>query len=109
MNNMYHPTISCALNSLRPSAAFIVRGSTYSGIEWLSEDQTIPTEEEVNAEILLLTQQWESKQYQRDRQEEYPNFVDYIDGLVKGDQDQMQAYIDACNAVKQKYPKPPQE
>ncbi len=91
MNNIYHPPISCALSSLRPSAAFIVRGSTYSGIEWLSEDQSIPTEDEVNAEILLLTQQWESKQYQRDRQEEYPNFVDYIDGLVKGDQDQMKA------------------
>jgi hypothetical protein len=37
---------------------------------------------------------------------EYPPITDYIDGIVKGDQAQVQAYIDACLAVKAKYPKP---
>lgn len=37
---------------------------------------------------------------------EYPDFKDYLDGIVKGDQAQIQAYIDACLAVKAKYPKP---
>jgi hypothetical protein len=45
-------------------------------------------------------------QYQRDRAAEYPSITDYIDGVVKGDQTQIQAYIDACLAVKAKYPKP---
>ena len=45
-------------------------------------------------------------QYQRDRAAEYPPMTDYIDGIVKGDQAQIQAYIDACLAVKAKYPKP---
>lgn len=45
-------------------------------------------------------------QYQRNRQLEYPPIEDYIDGVVKGDQAQIQSYIDACLAVKQKYPKP---
>lgn len=45
-------------------------------------------------------------QYQRDRAAEYPPMADYIDGIVKGDQAQVQAYIDACLAVKAKYPKP---
>lgn len=45
-------------------------------------------------------------QYQRDRAAEYPSINDYIDGVVKGDQAQIQAYIDACLAVKAKYPKP---
>lgn len=40
------------------------------------------------------------------RQEEYPPMTDYIDGVVKGDQEQMQRYIEACLAVKLKYPKP---
>jgi hypothetical protein len=40
------------------------------------------------------------------RSAEYPDFREYLDGIVKGDQTQVQAYIDACNAVKQKYPKP---
>lgn len=45
-------------------------------------------------------------QYQRQRAAEYPPMTDYIDGIVKGDQAQVQAYIDACLAVKAKYPKP---
>jgi hypothetical protein len=40
------------------------------------------------------------------RQAEYPNLLDYIDGVVKGDQAQIDAYIAACQAVKTKYPKP---
>lgn len=39
------------------------------------------------------------------RRAEYPDFKDYIDGLVKGDTAQMQAYIDECLAVKARYPK----
>ena len=40
------------------------------------------------------------------RASEYPPITDYIDGVVKGDTEQVQAYIDACLAVKAKYPKP---
>lgn len=40
------------------------------------------------------------------RANEYPPMSDYLDGIVKGDQAQVQAYIDACLAVKAKYPKP---
>lgn len=40
------------------------------------------------------------------RAAEYPPVTDYLDGIVKGDQAQVQAYIDACLAVKAKYPKP---
>jgi len=40
------------------------------------------------------------------RQAEYPQITDYIDGVVKGDQEQIDDYIAACQAVKTKYPKP---
>lgn len=43
---------------------------------------------------------WEDK-----RIAEYPPITEYIDGVVKGDNAQVQAYIDACLAVKAKYPK----
>jgi len=43
--------------------------------------------------------------YQQLRAAEYPPYADYLDGIVKGDQAQVQAYIDACLAVKAKYPK----
>lgn len=44
--------------------------------------------------------------YSELRAAEYPDFREYLDGIVKGDQTQVQAYIDACLAVKAKYPKP---
>jgi hypothetical protein len=40
------------------------------------------------------------------RRQEYPPIEDYVDGIVKGDQVQIQKYIDDCLAVKAKYPKP---
>ena len=43
--------------------------------------------------------------YAEKRAAEYPSYIDYLDGVVKGDQAQVQAYIDACLAVKAKYPK----
>jgi hypothetical protein len=39
------------------------------------------------------------------RQAEYPSIIDYIDGVVKGDQTQINKYIADCQAVKAKYPK----
>jgi len=44
--------------------------------------------------------------YQKQRMMEYPSPLDYLDGVVKGDQAQIDAYIAACLAVKAKYPKP---
>jgi hypothetical protein len=43
--------------------------------------------------------------YKAKRAREYPPITDYIDGVVKGDQAQINAYIAACLAVKAKYPK----
>jgi len=40
------------------------------------------------------------------RQAEYPPFTDYLDGIAKGDQAQIDKYIADCQAVKTKYPKP---
>ena len=44
--------------------------------------------------------------YKSKRQAEYPPITDYLDGVVKGNQAQIDAYIAACQAVKTKYPKP---
>ena len=39
------------------------------------------------------------------RANEYPDFKEYLDGIVKGDDAQIQKYINDCLAVKAKYPK----
>ena len=46
----------------------------------------------------------DSHAYIAKRQAEYPSFIDYLDGVVKGDQAQIDKYIADCNAVKAKYP-----
>jgi hypothetical protein len=43
--------------------------------------------------------------YKYARAAEYPSITDYIDGVVKGDQAQIDKYIADCLAVKAKYPK----
>jgi hypothetical protein len=43
--------------------------------------------------------------YKSKRQAEYPPFTDYLDGIAKGDQAQINKYIADCQAVKAKYPK----
>ena len=55
---------------------------------------------------LELVDAWaDPEQYKYNRAREYPPYTDYLDGIVKGDNAQVQAYIDACLAVKNKYPK----
>lgn len=47
-----------------------------------------------------------SNHYTIKRAAEYPSMTDYLDGVVKGDQAQINKYIADCLAVKAKYPKP---
>ena len=94
-----------ALMSLRPGAQWSLTGEDFENLEWLDADQEMPTEEECLAEAEKLQAAYDSLEYQRLRVAEYPPMVDYIDGVVKGDHDQIEAYIAACQAVKAKYPK----
>ena len=43
--------------------------------------------------------------YKAKRASEYPPITDYLDGVVKGNQAQIDKYIADCLAVKAKYPK----
>ena len=100
-----------ALQNLKPGAQWSLDGDTYDGLKWLEKPvweggQKRPTKAEVEAEVARLQKEWEDTEYQRLRAKEYPDFKEYLDGIVKGNQEQIQAYIDACIAVKVKYPKP---
>jgi len=86
-------------------AYFVMEGDdAYDNItQWFID--TPPTKEQVEAEAVRLQDEYKSTAYQRLRSVEYPPIEDYIDGIVKGDNDQVQAYISVCLAVKAKYPK----
>ena len=46
--------ITHALLVLKPGAEWTLRGSDYSGLEWLDSSQTKPTETEINSKISSL-------------------------------------------------------
>lgn len=67
--------------------------------------ETPLTEEEIaQLEAQALAHE-QSITYVEKRQNEYPDLYEYIDGVVKGDQAQIDKYISDCLAVKAKYPK----
>lgn len=55
---------------------------------------------------LATRAEYDANKYKISRAQEYPPIEEYLDGVVKGDQAQIDAYIAACLAVKNKYPKP---
>jgi hypothetical protein len=65
----------------------------------------ITEDEATSIRNLAMQKKLDVMTYAEKRQSEYPPYTDYLDGIVKGDNAQVQAYIDACNAVKNKYPK----
>tara|TARA_Y100001935_G_scaffold76729_1_gene64088 strand:- start:616 stop:978 length:363 start_codon:yes stop_codon:yes gene_type:complete len=46
--------IPTALQKLKPGAEWVLRGGDYSGLEWVDEKQTKPTETEINNKIAEL-------------------------------------------------------
>ena len=46
--------IPAAIQVLKPGAQWVLRGSDYSGLEWLDSSQTKPTETEINSKISAL-------------------------------------------------------
>jgi hypothetical protein len=80
---------------LYPQVAYINDGIAYD------KDQNI-----VVIDQGLVNSEFAKTAYIAKRAAEYPPITDYLDGIVKGDQAQIDAYIEACQAVKNKYPKP---
>ena len=69
-------------------------------------DKTPVTKTEADTTIAQQQQdRFDALSYAEKRRTEYPSILDYIDGVIKGDQAQIDAYIAACLAVKDKYPK----
>jgi hypothetical protein len=91
--------LSKALFALYPTAKWTLNGDSYEGLTWLSNDIQKPTEQE-------LLEWVDPNAYKYQRAREYPPVTDYLDGVVKGNQAQIDKYIADCLAVKAKYPKP---
>ena len=72
----------------------------------IKDDWILIDDNEVQPLVDALQQaEFDTNDYYRKRLYSYPPISEYIDGLVKGDQAQIDAYIEECRAVKAKYPK----
>ena len=88
-----------AIISLRPGAKWHMQEDV---LIWEDEEQVQPTEEELTAEIARLQAEYDSQDYARKRQKEYPSLSDQLDEIYHNGIDSWKATI---RAVKEKYPK----
>ena len=65
----------------------------------------IPTETEIQTEIIRLEAQWDAQEYARKRQKEYPSTGDQMDMIYKDMKNGTSTHADAVEVVKTKYPK----
>jgi hypothetical protein len=93
-----------AILKINPKAEVSVNADDINQIVWGSNTTPI-SKELILAKVVEVQAEYDSKQYQRDRTNKYPDFKEYLDGIVKGDDAQIQKYINDCLAVKAKYPK----
>jgi hypothetical protein len=97
-------TIIKSILAINPTAEVSISADDINTLIWENGTQPIPANEILTKQQELIAE-YESNKYQRDRAKEYPDFKDYLDGIVKGDQAQIDKYIADCLAVKAKYPK----
>jgi hypothetical protein len=91
-----------ALTSLTPNAQWILRGDE---LEWLDTEQTEPTSDEIDAEVLRLQEEYDNLDWSRARKAKYDllnqdemRFDDTINSTT--------TWVDAINAIKDAHPKP---
>lgn len=109
---MIQQSLTQAVIALGNGKGFQLTGATYDDFVVESADPENPVVFDRDAVITKareLEAEYNSKDYQRKRQPEYPNLADLADALYwssKGDNTKLDAYYAACEAVKTKYPKP---
>ena len=76
-----------------------------SGVGWPVDQLEVGYESEEVVSGWWEAQNKADRTYVDKRKSEYPPATDYLDGIVKGDQAQIDKYIADCLAIKEKFPK----
>ena len=95
-----------AISSLRPSASVFGWNEETDVISQWSEEEygSIPSDLEIENEIIRLQSEYDSKSYQRKREIEYPDWKTQLDYIYHHGVDKWKT--DIVDPVKNKYPKP---
>ena len=92
-----------AIKAINPSAQFSITNEDFSTIKWIDGTEPI-SQSDVEAKQAELQADYDAKQYQRDRANEYPPIADQIDYIYHNGVTKWKT--DMITPVKEKYPKP---
>ena len=87
--------------AIHPSAQVSVNAEDFEQIEWLADTPVIP-KADIEAKMAELKTAYDTKEYQRKREKEYPSIPDQLDDLYHNGIDGWKATI---KVTKDKYPK----
>ena len=96
--------IDKAILKINPDAEFTINGDDINQINWLNETTPI-SKADIEAKITELEIEFNSEEWKRNRQAEYPSHEDCIHALLDGG-DTLTELQEKRQAVKNKYPKP---
>jgi len=96
--------IDKAIKRLCPQAQFVIEDNDYTTIRWIIEPESIPTLEQIQAEVATIVIEEQNSQYKLLRKAEYPSIGDQLDALYHAGLFP-QEMADKIAAVKLKYPK----
>lgn len=96
--------IDRAIKKLCPQAEFVIENNDYTTIRWIVEPESIPTLEQIQAEVAAIAIEEQNSQYKLLRKAEYPSIGDQLDALYHAGLFP-QDMADKIAAVKLKYPK----
>ena len=92
-----------AINSLQPNARFL--GASDQVTVWKTPDIPQPTEEQIQAEITRLTNEYNAAKYQRDRAVAYDPIKEQLDQLYWDKKNGTNKWVEAIDKVKSDNPK----
>ena len=92
-----------AIQKINQTAQVSVNGSDIDNIQWIN---TQPIAKELILEkVAELQAEYEAKQYQRDRQKQYPSIADQLDMLYWDKVNGTENWLNSIESVKSRFPK----
>ena len=96
--------IAKAIKAINPTAEFSVNAEDYEQITWLNSTPVI-SRENIETKLNELQAEYDALEYQRKRQEEYPDAIECVHALLDGG-DTLTDLQTKRTTIKEKYPKP---
>jgi len=97
MTDIFH-----AIKAIKADAWVTVNNDSVDGIIWHDDNPTNITNQQILAKQVELQADYDAKQYQRDREKEYPTWQDQLDDIYHNGIDGWKTTI---KVTKDKYPK----